>query len=416
MNKKITVQMIEEARERLGKVVAKTPLQLSKRLSEKYGATVYLKREDLQEVRSFKIRGAYNKMATLTDDERKKGVVCASAGNHAQGVALSCALLKIKGVIFMPTPTPQQKIERVKNFGGKFVEIQLIGNTYDEASAASKEYCHEKDMIYVHPFNDPLTIAGQGTVAKEIYEDIDGKLDVVVSAIGGGGLISGVSSYFKQKSSHVTIFGAEPEGSPSMVQALKEGKPVKVEKIDTFVDGAAVQMVGDLTLEIVKENVEDVVLVPEGKICKTMVDLYQNEGIIAEPAGALSVAALKYVADKIKGKTVVCIISGGNNDILRYPEIMERNLVWQGRKHYFLIEFAQKPGQLKKFLNDAMGPTDDIVRFEYMKKTNKEKGAALVGVEQAHKRDFEPLLAKMKEIGLNFKVLNPNDLLYQYLI
>lgn len=416
MNTQITIQDIEEARERLGKVVAKTPLQLSKRLSEKYGATVYLKREDLQEVRSFKIRGAYNKMATLTEEEKKKGVVCASAGNHAQGVALSCSLLKIHGVIFMPSVTPQQKIDRVKNFGGKYVEIKLVGNTYDEASVASKEYCHKKNMVYVHPFNDPLTIAGQGTIAKEIYEDIDGNLDVVVVGIGGGGLISGVSSYFKQKSPKVTIFGAEPLGSPSMIEALKENKPVKIEKIDTFVDGAAVQMVGDLTLEIAKENVEKVVLVPEGKICQTMVDLYQNEGIIAEPAGALSVAALKYLEEDIKGKTVVCIISGGNNDILRYPEIMERSLVWQGRKHYFLIEFAQKPGQLKKFLNEAMGPTDDIVRFEYMKKTNREKGAALVGIELDHKKDLEPLLQRMKAIELNFKILSPDDLLYQYLI
>jgi len=416
MKQRITIQHIEEARERLGKVVAKTPLHLSKRLSEKYHAIVYLKREDLQEVRSFKIRGAYNKMATLSKEEKNRGVVCASAGNHAQGVAQSCSLLKIKGIIFMPTLTPQQKIERVKHFGGKYVEIKLIGNTYDEASTNSKEYCHKNNMVYVHPFNDPLTIAGQGTVAKEIYENIDGNLDVVVAAIGGGGLLAGVSSYFTQKEPNVSVYGAEPLGSPSMVEALKIGKPVKIKKIDTFVDGAAVQMAGELTREICKETVKEIFLIPEGQICTAMIELYQNEGIITEPAGALSVAALEHIAQKIKGKTVVCILSGGNNDILRYPEIMERSLVWQGRKHYFLIEFAQKPGQLKKFLNSAIGPTDDIVRFEYMKKTNKERGAALVGIELQDKKDLDPLLKKMKSIDLNFKILHPDDLLYQYLI
>ncbi len=436
---RITVQQIEEARERLGKVVAKTPLQLSKRLSEKYGATVYLKREDLQEVRSFKIRGAYNKMATLTDEEKKKGVVCASAGNHAQGVALSCSLLKIHGVIFMPAGTPLQKIERVKHFGGHYVRIELTGATYDDASHASNEFCHHHNMVYVHPFNDPLTIAGQGTVGKEIYEDISSVFAseseaipskdkiatsqaprnddlVLVATVGGGGLIAGVSSYLKQQSPKVKIFGAEPAGAPTMCTALKHGNPVALDKIDTFVDGAAVQTAGDLTTEICKENVEKIVVVPEGQICTTIIELYQNEGIITEPAGALSVSALDYLADSIKGKTVVCIISGGNNDILRYPEIMERSLVWQGRKHYFLIEFSQKPGQLKKFLDKAMGPTDDIVRFEYMKKTNKERGAALVGVELKDKKDFEPLLEKMRAIELNFKILSPDDLLYQYLI
>jgi len=416
MKHKITVKMIEDARERLGRIVAKTPLQYSKRLSERYSAKIYLKREDLQEVRSFKIRGAYNKMATLTKQEKKRGVVCASAGNHAQGVALSCYLLKTHGVIFMPTVTPLQKIERVKHFGDGFVTIRLAGTTYDDASNASKEYGKEHNMVYVHPFNDPLTIAGQGTVGKEIYEDIDGDLDVVVCAIGGGGLISGVGSYLKQKEPKVKIYGAEPTGSPSMVESLKKGKPVKIEKIDTFVDGAAVQMPGDLTVEIVKPNVEEVFLVPEGKICTTMIELYQNEGIIAEPAGALSISALHFLKDKIKGKTVVCVLSGGNNDVLRYPEIMEKSLVWQGRKHYFLIEFDQKPGQLRKFLDKAIGPTDDIVRFEYVKRTNKEKGAALVGIEQAKREDFDPLLERMKSIELKFRILTPDDLLYQYLI
>lgn len=429
----ITLDQIEEAKKRLEGVIIKTPLQISKRLSEKYQAAVYLKREDLQEVRSFKIRGAYNKMSSLSAEEKKCGVVTASAGNHAQGVALSCSLLKVHGVIFMPLPTPLQKIERVKHFGGKYVQVKLIGATYDDASHAAKNYCKEQHAVYVHPFDDPFTIAGQGTVGEEIYEEIlnntnfqftisneerieHSKLDYVIVPIGGGGLISGVSSYLKQKNQNINVFGAEPMGSPSMAEALKFGKPVKIEKIDTFIDGAAVQMAGEITLEICKQNVKEVILVPEGKVCTTMIELYQNEGIILEPAGALSVSALDFIKEQIKGKTIVCILSGGNNDLLRYPEILERSLVWQGRKHYFLIEFAQKPGQLRNFLDKAMGPTDDIVRFEYIKKTNRERGAALVGVELTKKEDLEPLLEKMKAIDLNFRILSPEDLLYQYLI
>jgi threonine dehydratase len=412
----ITIQQINEAAERLEPVVSRTPLQLSKRLSQKYGATVYLKREDLQEVRSFKIRGAYNKIVSLTDEERKKGVVTASAGNHAQGVAYSCSALKIRGTIFMPSITPTQKIDKVKHFGGTYVEIQLVGNTYDDASAASHKFCDKNGAIYVHPFNDPLTIAGQGTIGKEIYEDLEGKLDVLVSAIGGGGLISGISSYLKQKDSTITIIGAEPAGAPAMYEALKQKKLVTLETIDTFVDGAAVKSVKENTLAICQKNVKNVLLVLEGLICSVMIELYQNEGIIAEPAGALSVAALEEIKDEIKGKTVVCLLSGGNNDILRYPEIMERSLVYQGRKHYLILEFTQKPGQLRNFVDKALGPTDDIVRFEYMKKTNKEKGAALVGIELKDKKDLEPLLKRMKAIELNFRILNSKELLYDYLI
>lgn len=412
---KITVNQIDEAAKRLEGVVAHTPLQLSKRLSKKYEANVYLKREDLQEVRSFKIRGAYNRMASLSAAEKAKGVVAASAGNHAQGVALSSSLLQVNGVIFMPSVTPLQKIDRVKHFGDGFVEIKLIGQTYDEASQAAHEYCDEKGAIYVHPFNDPETIAGQGTVGKEIYEDLP-KVDVVITTIGGGGLTSGVTSYLKEKNPDVVCYGAEPAGSPSMYESLKQGKIVPLEKIDTFVDGAAVKCSGENTFAICKENLKKIVLSPEGKICTTMIELYQNEGIIAEPAGACSVSVLDDIKEEIKGKNVVCVLSGGNNDILRYPEIMERSLVWQGRKHYFIISFAQKPGQLKKFLDKAMGPTDDIVRFEYMKKTNKERGAALVGIELKDRKDLEPLLQRMKEIELDFQILTSDEMLYDYLI
>ncbi len=439
----ITIEHIEDAAKRLNGVISKTPLQFSKRLSEKFGAKIYLKREDQQEVRSFKIRGAYNKIASLTSIERRKGVVSASAGNHAQGVAYSCSALKIKGTIFMPVITPTQKIDKVKHFGREFVEVRLVGNTYDDASIAAHKFCDEKNAVYVHPFDDPLIIAGQGTIGKEIFNSLSlegrtersegarlldrgeegqgegGKIGdnlVVIAAIGGGGLISGISSYLKQKNPKISIIGIEPEGAAAMHESLKHKKLVTLEKIDTFVDGAAVRRVGETTFEICKKYVESVYVVPEGLICSIMIELYQNEGIIAEPAGALSVSALLTLKEKIKGKTVVCILSGGNNDLLRYPEIMERSLVYQGRKHYFIIEFTQKPGHLRKFVDQALGPNDDIARFEYIKKTNKEKGAALIGIELQDKKDLEPLLKRMKAIELNFRILTSEELLYKYLI
>ncbi len=412
----ITTQMIDEVADRIKSVVRKTPLEFNKRLSEEYHARIYLKREDLQEVRSFKIRGAYNKMAKLSLDEKKRGVVCASAGNHAQGVAYGCSALKIKGVIFMPVVTPDQKIEKVNNFGGEFVEIRLEGNSFDEAALASQVYCQKEHSVYVHPFNDPLVIAGQGTVAKEIYEELNNRVDVVIAGIGGGGMISGVASYFKAKNPQVTIIGSEPEGAAGMQSSLRAGKVVTLTHVDTFVDGAAVKTVGENTFEICNELLKKVVLVPEGLVATIMVELYQNEGIIVEPAGALAVAALDQVSAEIKNKTVVCIISGGNNDILRYGEILERSLVYQGLRHYFIIEFAQKPGQLRRFLDYCLGPTDDIVRFEYIKKSNKEKGPALVSLELKDKQDLEPLLKRMKEIKLNFRIITSDDLLYHYII
>jgi threonine dehydratase len=410
------VAAVDEAARRLDGIVARTPLQPSKRLSKEFDATVLIKREDLQEVRSFKVRGAYNKISSLSAEDRRRGVVCASAGNHAQGVAFACSELRIKSTIFMPAITPTQKIERVKQFGGGFVEVQLIGDSYDEASQAARELCAERDAVFVHPFDDPLTIAGQGTVGKEIFEELQGELDAVFVAIGGGGLASGIGSYLKERKPGVAIFGAEPAGSPSMHESLRQGRVVTLEEIDTFVDGAAVKTVGQATFELCRRYLDRVVVVPEGKICTTQIELYQNEGIVAEPAGALSVAALQDAADQIRGKTVVCVLSGGNNDILRYPEIMERSLVYQGRKHYFIVEFAQKPGQLRKFVDQALGPTDDIVRFEYIKKTNKERGAALIGVELKHRDDLEPLLARIHQVQLNCRRLSSEELLYDYLI
>jgi threonine dehydratase len=407
---------IEAAAKRLAGVVERTPLQYSKRLSEIFGAIIYLKREDLQEVRSFKIRGAYNKISSLNAEEKKRGVVCASAGNHAQGVAYSCSTLQIKGTIYMPAVSPNQKIDRVRKFGGKYIDIVLTGDTFDEAFAASQEFAKKHKAVYVHPFNDPMTIAGQGTVAKEIYEDLDGKLDMVIACLGGGGLVSGTAIYMKETNPEIQVVGSEPLGAAEMKASLKADKLVTLDKIDTFVDGAAMKRAGELTFEICKELVDDIKVVPEGKVCMEMVNLYQNEGIVVEPAGALAVSALEQLKDEIKGKTVVCIISGGNNDILRYPEILERSLVYQGLKHYFIIEFAQKPGQLKNFLNNGLGANEDIVRFEYVKKTNKEKGPALVGIELKRKEDLQPLMDRLEKIGIKFHQIKHDDLLYDQLI
>lgn len=417
-NKQTTINnnSITKAAKRLQGVISHTPLQLSKRLSKRYGATIYIKREDLQEVRSFKIRGAYNKINSLSESEKKRGIVCASAGNHAQGVAYSCSTLQIKGAIFMPEITPNQKIEKVKQFGGEYVTVHLVGSTYDEAYTASEKYSTEKNAVYVHPFDDPLVIDGQGTIAKEIYDEISEDIDIVVSPIGGGGLISGVGLYFKEINPSISIIGCEPQGAAGMHDSLQKGELIKLEKIDPFVDGAAVMKVGSLTYTICKKVVDQIYIVPEGKVCTTMIELYQNDGIIAEPAGALSIAVLDAIKDTIAGKTVVCILSGGNNDLLRYPDILERSLIYQGLKHYFIIEFAQKPGQLRAFLNNALGPTDDIVLFEYTKKTNREKGPALVGIELKNKSDLAPLIKKMDAIQLKYRIIESEDIVYNLLI
>jgi threonine dehydratase len=411
----ITRADIDKAAERLNGVISKTPLQYNKRLSEQYNAKIYIKREDLQEVRSFKIRGAYNKMSTLSREEKKRGVVCASAGNHAQGVALSCSLLKIKGVIFMPTVTPNQKIDKVRGFGKQFVEIKFVGANYDEASKASKEYAKKTNSIYVSAFDDVLVAAGQGTIGKEICEEL-GSTDVVVSQIGGGGLIGGIATYVKSVNQKIQMIGVQASGAPGMYRSIQNDKVTPLEKIDTFVEGTAVGTVSELTLSLTKKYVDSIVCVPEGKVCTTMIELYQNEGIVTEPAGALTISALDSIKDVIKNKTVVCVISGGNNDIMRYQEILERSLVYQGKKHYFIIEFAQKPGQLKTFLNEVLGKNDDIVLIEYIKKNNKEKGPALVGIELKDHADYDPLIERMKKNEINYKLIHSDDLLFNYLI
>lgn len=416
MKNAVTVQNIEEASLRLNGVAKNTPLQFVKRLSALFDAKIYLKREDLQEVRSYKIRGAYNLMKSLTDIEKKRGVVCASAGNHAQGVAFSCNKLHIEGTIFMPITTPLQKINRVKHFGNRRVKIKLTGPNYDESHKAALEFAQKIKAVFVHPFDDPRVICGQGTIAKEIFEQLNGGIDYVVCPVGGGGLISGVGTYLKNKNKKIRVIGVEAHGAAGMTESLRKDHIVTLENIDPFVDGTAVKTVGKNTFRIASRLVDQMIVVTEGRVSSTMIDLYQNEGIIAEPAGALSVSALDELASKIRGKAVVCILSGGNNDILRYPEIMERSLVFKGLKYYFLIEFAQKPGQLKKLIGKVLGPTDDIVRFEYIKKNSKEMGPALVGIELSNKEDLRPIIRKLNLQGIRYTVLDPNDLLYKYLI
>jgi threonine dehydratase len=406
---------IHSAYDTLKSVVLKTPLQYHRKLSEKFKAEIYLKREDLQVVRSYKLRGAYNLMQSLTSEERARGVVCASAGNHAQGVAFSCKNLHIKGVIYMPAITPKQKINQVKMFGGENIGIVLTGDTFDDCQGHAMEFAREKNMEFIPPFDHLKVIEGQGTVGKEILDELAG-IDYIFVPIGGGGLCAGIGEYFKMLSPNTRIVGVEPSGAPSMKEALKAGKPVRLEKIQRFVDGASVQKVGNITFEICKDILEDVLLVPEGKVSSTILQLYNEDAIVAEPAGALSIAALDQYSQKLKGRKVVCIVSGGNNDIDRMQEIMERSLLYEGLKHYFIVRFAQRPGALKEFVNHILGPDDDIVRFEFIQKHNKETGPALIGIEVKSRDDFASLVQRMNEHKLNYTLVNQNENLFEYLV
>ena len=400
---------------RLKKVVIHTPLQLNRTLSKKYQCQVFLKREDLQVVRSYKLRGAYNMMSSLSLQQSQNGVVCASAGNHAQGFAYSCKMLGMKGVIFMPVITPNQKISQTKMFGEDFVEVKLTGDTFDDCAIAAKKYCEEHQMKFIPPFDDCSIIEGQGTIGLEILNDLH-EVDFLFAPVGGGGLSAGVGSYFKKHSPKTCIIGVEPEGAPSMLEALKTGGPVTLEQIDRFVDGAAVKRVGEITFNICNQLLDKMHLVAEGKICTTILSLYNEDAIVVEPAGAMTIAALDDFAADIKGKNVVCIIGGGNNDIDRMQEIKERSLQYEGLKHYFLIRFAQRPGALKEFVSQVLGPNDDITRFEYMQKHNKETGPALVGVELKNKSDYQNLLLNLDRYQINYTELSKNDTLYSYIV
>ena len=407
---------IKVAADTIKKVSAVTPLSPSIRYSNQFGAHILLKREDLQQVRSYKIRGAYNKISSLTAEESKNGVVCASAGNHAQGVALSCKLLKIKGTIYMPSPTPNQKIEQVKMFGEDFIEIKLVGDTYDDAYHASMIECKAFQKTFIHPFDDKKVIEGQATIGLEILEQATEPIDYVFIAVGGGGLAAGLSTVFKELSPNTKIIGVEPEGAPSMMVSIQNNKNTELEHIEKFVDGAAVKRVGDLTFNICKTNLHAMLTVPEGKVCETILELYNKDAIVVEPAGALSISALDFYAEEIKGKNVVCVVSGSNNDITRTAEIKERALLYANLKHYFIILFPQRAGALKEFVVDILGPNDDITHFQYTKKTNRENGSAVVGIQLKSATDLEPLITKMKQRNFYGDYLNNKPDLFQFLV
>lgn len=411
----ITPANIKAAAERLREIVTRTPLTYNANLSRRYHCDVYLKREDMQVVRSYKLRGAYNLMSTLDESRLANGVTCASAGNHAQGFAYSCRRLNVKGVVFMPIVTPNQKVNQVKMFGGDNIEIRLTGDTFDDCSAVAQAYTIEHGMTFIPPFDDPKIIEGQGTVGLEVLEE-QPEVDYLFVPVGGGGLASGVGAYFRTYSPNTKIIGIEPEGAPSMLKALENGGPVTLPEIDRFIDGAAVKRVGNLTYEICKDVLDKVGLVPEGRVCSTILKLYNEDAIVVEPAGALSIAALEDFTEEIRGKKVVCVVSGSNNDIDRMQEIKERSLLYEGLKHYFIVSFIQRPGALKEFVNDVLGPNDDITRFEFIQKHNKEMGPALVGIELKDRKDYDVLIANMRKYNVHYTELNKNDNLFGYLV
>lgn len=412
----IKIEDIYKAKVTLQDVVLHTPLMVNESLSEQYSANILLKREDLQPVRSYKLRGAYNKVCSMSPDEISQGVVCASAGNHAQGVAYACNKLNIRATIFMPLTTPKQKVNKVKLFGKDKVEVILKGDTFDESFESASKFCEEHNAVFIHPFDGDKIIAGQGTVGLEIMEDSKQSIDYLFIPIGGGGLAAGVSTVFKQLSPQTKIIGVEPQGAASMRTSIYNGSNTTLENIDKFVDGAAVKRVGDTAFEICRKNLDDIILVPEGKVCTTILRLYNEDAIVVEPAGALSISALDFYSDKIKGKNVVCIISGGNNDITRTEEIKERSLLYEGLKHYFLISLSQRPGSLREFVNDVVGPDDDITYFQYTKKNNREAGPAVVGIELNNKEDLSALEERLKSHKIEYQHLNEHRDLFTHLV
>ncbi|QRM89205.1 threonine ammonia-lyase [Lacinutrix sp. WUR7] len=412
-----TLEAIEAAAIKLKGIATVTPLIKNARYSKHFGANIFFKREDLQEVRSYKIRGSYNKISSLSATQIENEIVCASAGNHAQGVAISCKLLKIKGTIFMPSPTPNQKVEQVKMFGEDYVDVVLVGDTFDDAYHAAMKQCEALNKTFIHPFNDEKVIEGQATVGLEIIDQAkEHPIHYVFVPVGGGGLAAGLSSVFKILSPQTKIISVEPKGAPAMLTSIRNNRNTELKTIDSFVDGAAVKRVGDLNFAICKETLHRVVTVDEGKVCQTILDLYNKDAIIVEPAGALSLSALEQFSEEIKGKNVVCVISGSNNDITRTAEIKERALLYANLKHYFIVKFPQRSGALRDFVVDILGPNDDITHFEYTKKANRENDVAVVGLELKSHSDLEPLITKMKLHNFYGDYLNDKPDLFQFLV
>jgi len=408
---------VEAAAKRIAGVVTPTPLQFSDRLSATTAASVYLKREDLQVVRSYKLRGAYNLLVQLSDDELAAGVVCSSAGNHAQGFAFACRTLGVHGRVYVPAKTPKQKRDRIRYHGGEFIELIVGGSTYDLAAEAALADVERTGATLVPPYDDLRTIAGQGTIAVELLDQLSAEPDLVVVPVGGGGCIAGITTYLAERTNNTAVLGVEPAGAAAMMAALAAGQPVTLDHVDQFVDGAAVRRAGKLTYAALAAagDMVSITTVDEGAVCTAMLDLYQHEGIIAEPAGALSVAGL-LEADVEPGSTVVCLVSGGNNDVSRYGEVLERSLVHLGLKHYFLVDFPQEPGALRRFLDGVLGPNDDITLFEYVKRNNRETGEALVGIELGSAADFDGLLARMRATEMQIETIEPGSPAYRYLL
>lgn len=412
----VTAKDIEVAAEVLAKVATKTPLQKSDRLSAEVGRPVYLKREDLQICRSFKVRGAYVRMAAMDEDERKAGVVCASAGNHAQGVAYACAHLGIKGTIFLPASTPRQKRKRIATIGGKWVEPVIVAGDFDEANRVAAKAAKDGGKVYVHPYDDPYTIAGQGSIAVDLDSQLPDDTDMVLIPVGGGGLIAGMATWLKAHRPGIRIVGVESAGAASMKAALEAGNPVSLDRVDSFVDGTAVGRAGDLTYQIVRELVDDIVVVPEGAVCTEILDLYHSEGVIAEPAGALASAAARNFLPQIPNGSVVCLVSGGNNDLSRYAEVTERSGRYEGLRHYFLVTFNQEPGALRSFLNDVLSDGEDIIYFQYTKKNNRDTGPALVGIELPDPSDIKGLRRRMAASPLQVQEIDPSSQIFKILV
>lgn len=407
------------AYEVLKEVVVRTPLAYDAYLSQKYGAQIYLKLENAQKVRSFKLRGAYYAISQLSQEQKKRGVVCASAGNHAQGVAYTCQEMQIPATIFMPITTPQQKIGQVRFFGGNYVTIRLVGDTFDDSAQAAREFTEAEGLTFINPFDDDHVQAGQGTVAVEICQQAQEAgvvFDTMLIPVGGGGLIAGMAAYVSEAAPSTKLIGVEASGARSMLAAFEAGHPVQLPEIDKFADGIAVQQVGVSTFAVTKEHVNHLVGVDEGWISETVIDLYSKQGIVAEPAGAASIAALEGLKDSIKGKTICCVVSGGNNDINRMQEMEERALIYDGIKHYFVVNFPQRPGALREFVNDILGPQDDITRFEYIKRANKGKGPVLIGIALGDKRDYPAFMERLAQFDPSYINLHGNESLYNLLV
>lgn len=411
---------VDTALEIMRGLFAETPLQLNQHLSTRFGADIWLKREDLTPVRSYKIRGAFNFMRkVIADGGQGLTFVCASAGNHAQGFAFVCRHFGVKGVVFMPVTTPQQKIEKTRIFGGEFIEIRLVGDIFDQCYAAARNFVEVTGGRLVPPFDHADIIEGQATVAAEIMEQLpDGRIpDLVLMPVGGGGLSAGMTGYLDGIVSDEHFLMIEPAGAPSLKRSLESGHIVTLPKVDNFVDGAAVARIGDLNYAALsKFDSAQVMLLPENAICVTMIDMLNVEGVVLEPAGALAIAALDRLgAARLKGKTVVCVVSGGNFDFERLPDVKERAMRYSGLKKYFVLRLPQRPGALRDFL-ELLGPDDDIARFEYLKKSARNFGSVLLGIETTAPENFEGLFARIDSAGLTYEDITDNEVLGNFLI